>query len=124
MNLMSMLLARATPQRRERLAQLRAACSRAYESCADMPQFVSCSVGGKRGLLNVTNGCFVRVMGEDALMLSWQVRGSNDDVSPGHEFLLESEDQLQRFVWAMRAQADSLVMREHTSHYDNWGRAA
>lgn len=124
MSLLKMLMARATPESRERHAQLRAACARAYESCADMAQFVSCSVGGKRGLLNVANGCFVRVMGEDALMLSWQRPGSHGDASPGHECLLESEEQLQRFVWAMRAQADSLVMREHTSHYDNWGRAA
>lgn len=131
MSLFKMLMDRATPESRERLAQLRLACGRAYESCNDMAQFVACSINGKRGLLNVLNGCLVR-MGPDqsCLLLIWHLPGAQADLAPGHECLLESEDQMQRFVWAMRAQADSLApgvmaMRELAMRdSDNLGRAA
>jgi hypothetical protein len=131
MSLMKMLLARATPESRERNAQLRFACARAYESCGEMAQFVDCAVGGKRGLLNVLNGCLVRTgPDQNCLLLSWQSPGAHADAAPGQECLLESEDQMQRFVWAMRAQADSLApgalaTREWPmSERDNLGRAA
>jgi len=91
-----------------------------------MAQFVACSIGGKRGLLNVLNGCLVR-MGPDqaGLLLVWQLPSAHADAAPGHQCLLESEDQMQRFVWAMRAQADSLAAHELTMRErDHLGRAA
>jgi hypothetical protein len=126
MSLIKMLMARATPQSRERHAQLRFACARAYESCSEMAQFVDCTIGGKRGLLNVLSGCLVRLgPDQDCLLLSWQSPSAHADTAPGHECLLESEDQMQRFVWAMRAQSDSLVSRELViRENDHIGRAA
>jgi hypothetical protein len=126
MSLLKMLLARATPKSRERHAQLRFACAQAYESCSEMVQFVDCAIGGKTGLLNVLNGCLVRLgPDQDCLLLSWQSRGAHADTAPGHGCLLESEHQIERFARAMRAQSDSLISRELVMREnEHFGRAA
>jgi hypothetical protein len=126
MSLLKMLMARATPKSRERHAQLRFACAQAYESCGEMVQFVECSIGGKRGLLNVLNGCLVQLgPDQDCLLLNWASPGARSDTVSGHVCILETEDQMERFARAMGAQSDSLVSRELVMRENyHHGRAA
>jgi hypothetical protein len=103
MNPMTTLLNVISPAHRERAALTRAACTRAFAACELLPQFISCADrSGKFGLLNVVNGCFVRVTDtlEPGLHLSWTPAGEHS-----HLFCLEEEAQIVRFVAAMQAQA-------------------
>lgn len=115
MNPMTTLLNVISPAHRERAALTRAACTRAFAACELLPQFISCADrSGKFGLLNVANGCFVRVSDtlEPALHLSWTPAGET-----GHCFWLEEEAQIVRFVAAMQAQA-RLLKAERTEQGD------
>lgn len=115
MNPMTTLLNVISPAHRERAALTRAACTRAFAACELLPQFISCADrSGKFGLLNVANGCFVRVSDtlEPALHLSWTPAGET-----GHCFWLEEEAQIVRFVAAMQAQA-RLFKAERTEQGD------
>jgi hypothetical protein len=121
MNPMTTLLNVISPAHRERAALTRAACTRAFAACELLPQFISCADrSGKFGLLNVVNGCFVRVTDtlEPALHLSWTPAGEN-----GHLFYLEEEAQIVRFVAAMQAQA-RLMRAERAERAEQSDRAA
>lgn len=103
MNPVAQLLNVISPTHRQRAAQTKAACARAMTSCELLPQFVSCADrDGKFGLLNVVNGCFVRVTDtlEPALHLAWSPPGET-----GHTFNLDEQAQIVRFVASMQAQA-------------------
>ena len=108
MNPVAQLLNVISPAHRQRAAQTKAACAKAMASCELLPQFISCAdrTGGF-GLLNVTNGCFIKVTDglEPSLLLSWSRPVDGQGGQGGHMFFLEEEAQIVRFVAAMQLQS-------------------
>lgn len=71
-----------------------------YSELKGLPQFVDT----KRGLLNVLNGCLVRIS-EEGLLLTWCEKSSSmTGWSGGSTHNLVGADSLQKFLVAMQSQ--------------------
>lgn len=104
------LLSKREDERANPLTDLHLKMRGAIASLSAMPQFVpvkevnSASSMSMTGLLNVLNGCLVSEDDrEGCLRLTWQVRSYE---TPAHSFRLRDEVSIDKFVAAMKIQAD------------------
>lgn len=90
-----------TPERRAERRNLTALCESVYDDCAKLPQFISCTRDGRDGLFNLLNGCTVHLARTNParLIVRWTTSTSTTS-----DVVLETQDQLQRFLAVMSAQ--------------------
>lgn len=91
-----------TPERRAERRELTALCEGVYDDCAKLPQFISCTRDGRAGLFNLLNGCIVHLARTNParLVVRWTTSTSTTS-----DVVLETKEQLQRFLAVMNAQA-------------------
>ena len=101
------------PDQRADRARLTAECKRVYDACAQLPQFLSCTVTHGDGLYNLLSGSCLRIAHTNpaALVLLWTPSVPPSDSPRPQHIILDSQVQLDRFLSVMQAQAAAVDLR-------------